>query len=629
MCLVGLVVLWGGKGVLIGYIYEPIRAKKQRIKAADDRLRRMGDEQFQIVRTQQKLKEWKDRSLPPKEIDAQRLYKEWLTQLAEVVGFDGLQVKADRRELKQIGRGRNKVTVYHAVQVKLEGKTTFARLNRFLYYFDRTKLMHRINDLVVTSESNEGNPLLNVKLTAEALSFAKAKDRPRLFPETELAADSSLSELKVTDAKKFPKKGTFHVRVGKDLLTVTERDGNLWKFRPGVDPRHDDPDVPNLEKAVADRHSEGDRVELIPLEPVGDKTLLTYYKHVYGPGKSPFVLPAPPPVYRPRWSGMRDQRISRSDRVRMKVEAVDLDPKKGTATYALGDTDLKDLKLDPKTGLIEWEPGKEHEAKTYSVQVLAHQGDGKQPILKDTFRITLSDPNRAPVLERLSDKSVMVGQTLKFTARASDPDEEDRRNLKFSLSDAPPGAKIDSDSGEFVWTPGEADVAGDYTITVNVSDGRSRDARRDSRRLRIRLLEDSTRFVNLIGIVTDSGEREAWLYDHSTKTKTVVKEGLPFKVAGVSGFVFVIGDEFIEFQSEGTTWRVNSGDTLAEKQMIAPPQRAVTSKAAKPKPEQVVDGADAGSREAMKPAFAKLPVDRSEPTNKLDVSDPSVVKKPQ
>jgi hypothetical protein len=80
-------------------------------------------------------------------------------------------------------------------------------------------------------------------------------------------------------------------------------------------------------------------------------------------------------------------------------------------------------------------------------------------------------PNTAPILAAISDKECILGQTLVFTASASDTDAPPQR-LTFSLGPgAPSGATIDSLSGEFRWTPATAPDT--CTISVVVTDSGS------------------------------------------------------------------------------------------------------------------------------------------------------------
>ena len=94
--------------------------------------------------------------------------------------------------------------------------------------------------------------------------------------------------------------------------------------------------------------------------------------------------------------------------------------------------------------------------------VTVRVSDDGVPSLDDfeTITITVNDVNLAPVLAAIGDKSVDEGSLLTFTASATDPDLP-ANNLSFSLdSGAPAGATIDPTTGEFSWTPGEAEGPG-------------------------------------------------------------------------------------------------------------------------------------------------------------------------
>ncbi|WP_026898139.1 choice-of-anchor tandem repeat GloVer-containing protein [Daejeonella oryzae] len=80
-----------------------------------------------------------------------------------------------------------------------------------------------------------------------------------------------------------------------------------------------------------------------------------------------------------------------------------------------------------------------------------------------------------PILAAIGNKSINELRELKFTAKATDKDTPSNL-LKFSLTQAssgafPTGAKIDAFTGEFSWTPTEAQGPGTYYLTILVSDG--------------------------------------------------------------------------------------------------------------------------------------------------------------
>ncbi len=78
-------------------------------------------------------------------------------------------------------------------------------------------------------------------------------------------------------------------------------------------------------------------------------------------------------------------------------------------------------------------------------------------------------PNTAPVLAIISDKYVHVGQTIQFTATATDA-ESAWQTLTFSLSNSPAGASINPLSGIFSWTTTNAITPSTNSITVRVTD---------------------------------------------------------------------------------------------------------------------------------------------------------------
>jgi hypothetical protein len=80
--------------------------------------------------------------------------------------------------------------------------------------------------------------------------------------------------------------------------------------------------------------------------------------------------------------------------------------------------------------------------------------------------------NTAPTLSAITDKIVTLGQTLTFTASASDSDVPPQ-TLSFSLDAAPPGATIGASSGLFSWAPTAGQVPSTNAVTVRVTDSGS------------------------------------------------------------------------------------------------------------------------------------------------------------
>jgi cold shock CspA family protein len=78
-------------------------------------------------------------------------------------------------------------------------------------------------------------------------------------------------------------------------------------------------------------------------------------------------------------------------------------------------------------------------------------------------------PNQPPMLAPIGDRTADEGDTVAFTASASDPDSGD--SLSYSLAGSPPsGSAIHPTSGAFSWDTDEAEGPGSHSFVVVVSD---------------------------------------------------------------------------------------------------------------------------------------------------------------
>jgi len=112
--------------------------------------------------------------------------------------------------------------------------------------------------------------------------------------------------------------------------------------------------------------------------------------------------------------------------------------------------------------------------------------DGQIQRLQESFSLT-DDFNSSPILDPISNKVVDELTLLTFTATATDS-QSPPQTLTFSLSGAPSGAKINSTTGVFKWTPTEEQGPGKYSFTVIVSDG----SLTDTQRVNVKVNEVST-----------------------------------------------------------------------------------------------------------------------------------------
>lgn len=122
--------------------------------------------------------------------------------------------------------------------------------------------------------------------------------------------------------------------------------------------------------------------------------------------------------------------------------------------------------FDPQTRAFRWAPNYS-QSGTYNVMFVVSDG---QVTDSETVRITVNDrpapPNSPPVLNINETYSVDEGQTLTFTVSASDPDGNP---LTYTASGLPSGARFDSSTRVFSWTP-DYGQAGTFWVVFNAFD---------------------------------------------------------------------------------------------------------------------------------------------------------------
>jgi Putative Ig domain len=87
----------------------------------------------------------------------------------------------------------------------------------------------------------------------------------------------------------------------------------------------------------------------------------------------------------------------------------------------------------------------------------------------NSYQIIVNEVNSAPMLGTLTDRAVNPGQTISFTATATDTDSPPN-TLTFSLVSPPAGAGIASSSGLFNWRPAVAQAGTTNAVQVRVTD---------------------------------------------------------------------------------------------------------------------------------------------------------------
>jgi Cohesin domain/Putative Ig domain/FlgD Ig-like domain len=141
-----------------------------------------------------------------------------------------------------------------------------------------------------------------------------------------------------------------------------------------------------------------------------------------------------------------------------------------TAIDSNGDAITYDLKPLPSsalfsstTGTFTWAPDT-GSSGVLQMTAVAKDVDNAADTVK--FTITVIKKDFTPAIQKITAKSVIEADTLKFTVSGADGYGE---KIKYSASSLPTGAKLDSVTGSFIWVPAIG-AAGKYSILFKASD---------------------------------------------------------------------------------------------------------------------------------------------------------------
>jgi len=154
-----------------------------------------------------------------------------------------------------------------------------------------------------------------------------------------------------------------------------------------------------------------------------------------------------------------------------------------TVTASASDPDNNELKfsLDPGapagatinegTGEFSWTPSQSQAPGGYVITVRVTDNGSPPANAATSFTVTVAEPNAAPVIAGVADRTVEWGTPITIAVSASDPDNN---GLKYSLDPgAPAGATINESTGAFSWTPSQSQERHSYLITIRVTDNGS------------------------------------------------------------------------------------------------------------------------------------------------------------
>ncbi|MCA9070034.1 MAG: hypothetical protein KDA84_13975, partial [Planctomycetaceae bacterium] len=408
--LIIVVAMVGFWKIIKPWYMGPIDNAQAQLAVAEKNLDGKKAEQLKLLTATRHLADWKAQSLPPDPkprgrqrpdaLNGQRLYQEWLTDLANHCGMNNAKVVA--------GITRPIQDVYVAVQVRINTEATYSQLCQFLALFEETDLLHRIETCQVESSNHVGNPLLNVMLVAEGIAMLDAPQRDELFPTTELVSPIKPTDTKLTvkSSDGFPEKGRFTVQLGGEYIAVDSIKGNTWQITRAK----------NQTKAIA--HESGMVIDLGLHNALtaSDSAKRSHPRLEMVAEQNPFTIPPPDRIYKPYLDVPREEFVYLGNRLELDARAEDINPALGPPKFQFVGEVPQGLKIEPmrdrpNRALITWQPSEESLIDTYTVSIQANREDLEQP-LTQSVRIVVQKRNSPPQFNPVESQMVYSGQTL-------------------------------------------------------------------------------------------------------------------------------------------------------------------------------------------------------------------------
>lgn len=152
-----------------------------------------------------------------------------------------------------------------------------------------------------------------------------------------------------------------------------------------------------------------------------------------------------------------------------------------TIAASANDTENNDLRfslegapagatINEWTGQFSWTPTQAQAPSNYVITVRVTDNGSPPASATTSFRVIVGEPNAAPTIAEIPDRTVVWGTAITAIASAIDPENN---GLTFSLEGAPAGATIDAWTGQFSWMPTQTQASSNYVITVRVTDNGS------------------------------------------------------------------------------------------------------------------------------------------------------------
>ncbi len=596
--LLAVLGLYGGQSFIKNSVIEPVRKLERAVATREQSLEQLSNKEIALGVARRQLDDWRDISLPEDAATAQRLYREWVENLALECSFANLSVEPGR---KSDQRG-----MMLSVGVDVKAETDLAGLSRFMFLFDNAAILHRISNLLITSTGSQGNPRMEVSFTAEGASITGSGIRSELFARTTLAADvaDDATEILVSPSDLFPSTTPFDVRIDRELIRVTEISENRWTIERGAVGTK-----PGSHKASA-------AVELLPLLWNKKEKQLEDYSSLLS--ASPFAVPLPPRKYTPKLNGLADQSIRPGQEVRLTVKLEDTDPQFGSTQFELI-SPPENMAMDPATGEITWQTAETLTDGKYSATVVAFQQNRPEQRFEGQLNVNVTIPNASPTITVPTNLIAVIGQQFQQTVQASDDGPTDQ--LTFAVSgNVPEGLQIDNATGLISWMPEISQRPGEYSFDIKVTD-KGKEPKSATTSLNLQLKEDDAAMTLLTGSVSKDDVWYAWLRNKATGLQVQLRTGDHINAAEIDAEIVSIAPRSILMKDQQGTWKLELGNTVRQRSLVQAAASATPAEADSTESGAVAPTQGSADAEGAAEPVSTTPVATNQPDPKQPSED--------
>ena len=245
-------------------------------------------------------------------------------------------------------------------------------------------------------------------------------------------------------------------------------------------------------------------------------------------GRTSFAVTVAEQNTAPQLAAIADATIAEGQAFTFQAAVTDTDLPANTLTFSLANGAPAGATINAQTGVLSWTPSESQGGASYAITVLVSDGAGGTA--SQSFHVTVTEVDNAPVFNAIADQSVAVGQTLQLSLQATDPDLPNPQTVVYSLeAGAPQGVTINAETGALSWTIPESYAGTTVILTIRATEvaAPGQTALSSTQSVQVQIAE-STKIVDRLWQTagqraSDSGSSLAGLVD-----RTVVALQLPW-----------------------------------------------------------------------------------------------------